>query len=235
MSSLQTQNTRFLENAFYRKGPKLLSGFSRPLYHNLKGLQYGYRFDKQQFGGMLRHTEAGMLYQWASELPAGSTIAEIGCYGGLSTSYLASGLKGKHGSKIIAIDPFNSDLDKQAELTDGCVLLNNKPTKALVAERLQKNGFGDFVELIEGYSQDVAKTWKQPIDFLWIDGNHEQAYQDYLDFKPFLTRHARVAVHDAHPRYGYASVVRDVLRIFADDNEWKNLEQVKSIISGIRK
>jgi len=227
-------NAEFLENAFYRKGPKLLSGFSRPVYHNIIGLLHGYKFDKRDFGGMLRHTEAGMLSKWASELPAGSTIVEIGCFGGLSTSYLASGIKGKAGSRIIAMDPFNSDLDKQAELTDNCVALDDKPTKALVASRMQQNGFGDFVELIEGYSQEVAKTWNRPIDFLWIDGNHEQAYQDYVDFKPFLKKGSRVAVHDAHPRYGYEAVVRDVRKIFANDNEWRDLEQVKSIISGVR-
>jgi len=227
-------NAQFLENAFYRKGPKLLSGFSKPFYHNLMGLLHGYKFDKRVYGGMLRHTEAGMLYKWASELPPGSTIVEIGCYGGLSTSFLASGMKGKPGSKIIAMDPFNSDLDKQAELTDNCVALEGKPTKVLVASRMQQSGFGDFVELIEGYSQDVAKNWSQPIDFLWIDGNHEQAYQDYIDFKPFLKKGARVAVHDAHPRYGYEAVVRDVRKIFANDDEWRDMEQVKSIITGIR-
>jgi len=46
-------NAEFLENAFYRKGPKLLSGFSRPVYHNIIGLLHGYKFDKRDFGGML--------------------------------------------------------------------------------------------------------------------------------------------------------------------------------------
>ncbi len=89
------------------------------------------------------------------------------------------------------------------------------------------------MELIEGYSQEVAGEWTRPIDFLWIDGNHEQAWRDFADFKPFLTRNARVAVHDAHPRYGYAQVARDARRIFAVDAEWRDLEHVKSIISGV--
>jgi hypothetical protein len=43
-----------------------------------------------------------------------------------------------------------------------------------------------------------------------------------------------VAVHDAHPRYGYMTVVNDVRRIFSE-GKWTDMEMVKSIISGIRK
>ena len=226
-------NAEFLEKAF-ADGSKLVSGFSRPLFHNLAGIVFGRKFDKHHYGGMLRHTEAGMLYLWARELPPGSTVVEIGCYGGLSTSYLAAGIKGKQGSMVYAMDPFGSDLQQQAELTDHRVILDQKPTIDLVRQRMSEAGYGDYVTLIEGYSQNVAKEWEHPIDFLWIDGNHEQAFQDYLDFKPFLVAGARVAVHDAHPRYGYDSVVRDVRKIFAEDHEWRDLEHVKSIISGVR-
>lgn len=222
----------FLEKAWSESGPKVISGFSRPLYHNIAGLMYGRRYDKKAYGGMIRHTEAGMLTQWASQVPERGVVVEIGCYGGLSTSYLLNGLQ-KRSGKIYAIDPFNSDLDKQAELTDNCVPLEQKPTKELVASRLENNGFGGMFELIEGYSQEAARQWDPSIkiDFLWIDGNHEQAYQDFKDFEPHLAPGARVAVHDAHPRYGYAAVVDDVRKIF-NSRKWIGLEHVKSIISG---
>jgi predicted O-methyltransferase YrrM len=227
-------NAEFLEKAF-TDGPKLVSGFSRPFFHNLAGIVHGHKFDNKHYGGMLRHTEAGMLYLWARALPQGSTIVEIGCYGGLSTSYLAAGIRGKRGSMIYAMDPFDSDLRQQAELSDHRVALQDKPAIGRVRQRISDSGYGDCVILIEGYSQNIAREWERPIDFLWIDGNHEQALQDYLDFKPFLSVGARVAVHDAHPRYGYDSVVRDVRKIFADDSEWRDLEHVKSIITGVRR
>ncbi|MGY0219522.1 class I SAM-dependent methyltransferase [Endozoicomonadaceae bacterium StTr2] len=226
-------NAEFLERAWSENGPKLISGFSRPLFHNLMGLLHGYKYDKKSYGGMIRHSEAGMLYCWSRQLPPLATIVEIGCYGGLSTSYLAAGCKGKQDCRIYSIDPFSSDLERQAELTDNCVSLTDKPTRELVSERLTKNGFGDIVELIEGYSQDVAAQWSKPIDFLWIDGNHEQALQDFNDFRPWLKKGARVALHDAHPRYGYQEVVRDVAQIFASDDDWCEMEHVKSIITGI--
>jgi predicted O-methyltransferase YrrM len=226
--------TEFLEQAWRENGPKVVSGFSRPLYHNLQGLLHGYKYDKHAYGGMIRHTEAGMLSQWASRVPQNGVIVEIGCYGGLSTSYLLRGSR-KSSARVYAIDPFNSDIDTQAERTDHCVPLENKPSKELVAQRLDENGFAGRYSLIESYSQEAARNWDPSvkIDFLWIDGNHEQAYQDFKDFEPFLAPGARVAVHDAHPRYGYMTVVEDVKKIFAE-GEWTDLEQVKSIIAGRR-
>ncbi len=135
-------NQAFLDHAFAERGPKVLGGFSRPWYHNLMGLLHGHQYDKKRYGGMLRHTEAAMLFVWARQLPAGATIVEIGCYGGLSTSYLAAGVRGKANCKVYAIDPFAADLDKQAERTDHCVSLDGKPTREVVAERLRAGGFG---------------------------------------------------------------------------------------------
>lgn len=226
--------SNFLDKAWSENGPKIISGFSRPLYHNLMGLLHGYRYDKKAYGGMIRHTEAAMLKQWARQVPAGGVVVEIGCYGGLSSSYLLNGLKHK-GGRLFSIDPFCSDLDKQESLSDACVSLEDKPSKTLVSERLTNNGFAGMFELIEGYSEDVAAHWDPAlkIDFLWIDGNHEQAYQDFKGFEPHLNPMARVAVHDAHPRYGYESVVQDVRKLFAEGS-WQDFEHVKSIISARR-
>jgi predicted O-methyltransferase YrrM len=231
-TSNSTPNREFFARAFGNQGPKVWNGFSRPLYHNVMGLLHGHKFSKMGYGGMIRHTEAAMLTKWAGEIPEGGTIVEIGCYGGLSTSYLCLGASRRRG-RIYSIDPFDSDLDKQAQLTDHAVALENKPTRAMVRQRLEALGAGDRVELIEGYSQEVVKTWNRPIDFLWIDGNHDQAWQDYQDWAPFLNPRARVGLHDAHPRYGILKVAEDAQRIFSSD-EWEQLEHVKSIITGVR-
>jgi predicted O-methyltransferase YrrM len=224
----------FLEEAWRENGPKPVSGFSRPLYHNLQGLLHGYRYDKNAYGGMIRHTEAGMLTTWASRVPPRGVIVEIGCYGGLSTSYLLRGAQ-KRNAHVYAIDPFNSDIEAQSQRTDDTVPLENKPSRELVDQRLRANGFAGRFTLIENFSREAAEDWDPAmgIDFLWIDGNHEQAYQDFKDFEPFLNPRARVAVHDAHPRYGYAAVVEDVKTIF-NDGAWTDLEHVKSIIAGRR-
>jgi predicted O-methyltransferase YrrM len=226
-------NAAFLERAFRDAGPKLINGFSRPFYHNLMGLLHGRRFARAPLGGMLRHTEAGMLYQWARQLPRRSLIVEIGCYAGLSTRYLASGCR-RNESRVVAIDPFASDPERQARLSDGQVSLHGKPGREQVRQGLEKDGLDGWVELIEGYAQEVARDWSRPVNFLWIDGNHDRALQDYRDWSPFLAPGARLAIHDAHPRYGLPNVAEAAREIFSGE-EWQQLEHVKSIISGIRK
>ena len=37
----------FLEKAWSESGPKVISGFSRPIYHNIAGLLHGHRYDKK--------------------------------------------------------------------------------------------------------------------------------------------------------------------------------------------
>lgn len=225
---------QFLEFSWNKKGLKLFSGFSQPVYHNIQGILNGRKYDKRAYGGMIRHTEAAMLTHWAGQVPKAGVVVEIGCYGGLSTSYLLRGLQKKNGH-IYGIDPFARDLSRQADLTDNCVSLDDKPSKTLVEQRLENNGFKGRFTLIEGFSQEAAREWNPAvkIDFLWIDGNHEQAYRDFKDFEPHLNPGARVAVHDAHPRYGYMTVVNDVRRIFAE-GQWSDMEMVKSIITGRR-
>lgn len=226
-------NAAFVDRAFRDRGPKILSGFSRPFYHNLAGLLHGRRFSKGRYGGMIRHTEAAMLYHWARKLPPRSTVVEIGCYGGLSTSYLALGCK-ENDSKIFAIDPFDSMMDQQSVRNDHCVPLEDKPSRQFVTQRLQTSGLADRVQLIEGFAEELVKTWSGPIHFLWIDGNHDRAYQDYVDWSPFLAPRARVAIHDAHPRYGLPKVAEDARKILSTE-EWGDLEHVKGIMTGVRR
>ncbi len=232
MKPLQSDASAFFDRAYSTASPKIWYGFSRPIHHNIQGLLFGHRFSKSDYGGMMRHTEAAMLSRWAGEVPEGGTIVEIGCYGGLSTSYLLMGSR-RNRARIFSIDPFDSDLRKQADLTDNCVPLEAKPSLATVRERLARTGEGDRVELIEGYSQEVVRDWTRKIDFLWIDGNHDQAYQDFVDWSPFLNPAARVAFHDAHPRYGYRQVAEDARRVFMSGG-WTRLEHVKGIVTGVR-
>jgi predicted O-methyltransferase YrrM len=226
-------NAGFLEKAFRDLSPKMVFGFSRPIYHNFAGVFFGHRFNKSENGGMIRHTEGAMLYLWASRLAPGSTVLEIGCYGGLSTSYLAAGCQ-KSRSKVFSIDPFDSEMDKQARLSDQAVSLENKPSREEVAARLRARGLDASVELNQGFAEEFVRHWSRPIHFLWIDGNHNRARQDYLDWSPFLAPRARVAFHDAHPRYGLPHVAEAVREIFSTD-EWRDLEHVKGILTAVRK
>jgi len=50
-------------------------------------------------------------------------------------------------------------------------------------------------------SDNLAKEWAKPIDFLFIDGDHhyEQVKRDYLHFSEFVTLNGFMIFHDTFP------------------------------------
>lgn len=92
---------------------------------------------------------------------------------------------------------------------------------------------------IEAFSQDAIRDWRQPIDFLLIDGDHQEhaVERDWEDWRPYLTEKGIVAFHDARlfpggwtsPDYG---PVRFVDRVFRNDNSspWAIVEEVDSFV-----
>ena len=206
--------------------------FSNPIKHRFFEFLYGHKFNNNGIIGFLRTSEGGMLYRWASTLPQNSVILEIGVLNGLSTCYLGAGAK-KSNSKVYSIDPFSSELDRQIEEHDNSSYkVQKKKSKEEVNNMLSEKGLDDNVKLIEGFSIDVSKTWDREIDFLWIDGNHNQTRQDYEAWRKFLKNGSRVAFHDSHPKYGRQEIA-DYVESVLKKEKIKDLEQVKSTISFI--
>lgn len=68
--------------------------------------------------------------------------------------------------------------------------------------------FKDFshprLQFINKPSNDLAKTWKEPIDILYIDGDHryEAVKQDYALFSRFVRETGLIIFHDTnHPQF----------------------------------
>lgn len=80
---------------------------------------------------------------------------------------------------------------------------------------LRRAGVEHSVEAHRAYSRDLARDWKRPIRFLWIDGDHTYngAKADVDLFRRHLTPNAIVAFHDVlHSFEGPVRVfVEDVL------------------------
>ena len=117
---------------------------------------------------MLSLPEGATLHKITSLLPPRSTVVEIGCYKGLSTSFILSGLRSN--SKLYSIDPFDKDLNKQLEeikkykdrnyKRTEYELMKIKSKKIFVEKELKKRGFTRFL-LIEDYSFNIAKKWNK--------------------------------------------------------------------------
>jgi predicted O-methyltransferase YrrM len=187
-----------------------------------------------EFRTMLSPKERLFLYNSAASRPRKSTVVEIGTYAGGSTYFLAHGAK-KSESKVYGIDPFESYKDRQISEGDNSKFLgklHRKPTLHEVKKNLSRTGVAKEVDLIQGFSTEVAQAWNNgKVDFLWIDGNHNMAAIDYYNWKPHLSENAIVAFHDTRfPKYGKERVTRDVEAIIDSENI-RDIQNVRSITS----
>ena len=75
------------------------------------------------------------------------------------------------------------------------------------------------VEWIERFSHQAVETWKTPLDFLFIDGDHsyEACLRDWSQWSPFVVAGGIVAFHDARVfEGGWTSADWGPVRVIAD-------------------
>jgi predicted O-methyltransferase YrrM len=119
------------------------------------------------------------------------TIVEIGSSRGLSTCTLALGCRHNGAGRVYAIDPHvnNAWTDRGTHGT----------TLTFLGDRLRDYELEPYCQVMTMTSQEIAETWSEPIDLLFIDGDHtyEGVKYDFEAFAPWLTRHAVVLFHDS--------------------------------------
>jgi len=96
---------------------------------------------------------------------------------------------------VVAIDPHNfNNAELQEQRTEP-----DSSTFQEFQENLRQAGVSEMVDVRRAYSHDVAAQWRDPIRFLWIDGDHSWAgaKADFADFFPYLLPDSIVALHDA--------------------------------------
>lgn len=162
----------------------------------------------QTMAGHLTDTEARFLTMVAAIPSSEGVILEIGSFKGRSTIALAKAAKkaGAAHTGLWAVDPFTSP-------TETCPDLEVPSSYPEFCDNLKRAGVTDQVEVFQGFSYDMAPSWKEKIRFLWIDGDHtyKGAKTDFDLFSPFLEDGAIIAFHDTlHSHDGPC-------RVFAND------------------
>jgi predicted O-methyltransferase YrrM len=160
--------------------------------------------------GFLTEREARFLALAATAAPALGAILEIGSFKGKSTVGLAS-VAARYGlGVVVAVDPFTAPSSTDPNLAGQASSYDD------FRRTLAKAGLTQQVEVHRTFSRDLARDWRRPIRFLWIDGDHTYrgAKQDLDLFAPHLVDGAIVALHDVlHSFEGPIRVfVEDVLR-----------------------
>jgi predicted O-methyltransferase YrrM len=116
-------------------------------------------------------------------------VVEIGSAQGASTCFIAQGLRENGFGRLTAIDPHVRTDWNDVGATDSYeTLVKNLRSLDLIAQ----------VEVVRDFSAQVGARWSDPIDLLFIDGDHsfERVQEDWRLFSPFVREFGCVAFHD---------------------------------------
>lgn len=170
------------------------------------GLRYYRMSSFKLLDGWLIDQEALELFGLARSLSESSpVVVEIGSWCGKSSVVIAMALLGKKQPRLCCIDPFDEMGDprcsedhrfsKSFRLAKG--YLGGSP-RTKFDENVQSLGVGDVITVYQGYSHDLAETWRDKLDLVFIDGNHnyDAVRQDFLDWSRFIKPGGFIAFHD---------------------------------------
>lgn len=153
------------------------------------------------------------------------TIVEIGVAEGVSALALREGMD--HHATLYLIDPFH---------LSRVPFLNFMKRAARHAVDTCHNG---RVVWIEKFSQDAVASWKEPIDLLLIDGDHQEksVLRDWQQWSGFIRARGVAIFHDARvfaegwctPEYGPVKAVDSLFRC-TSAGEWSIVEEIDSLV-----
>ena len=153
--------------------------------------------------GWLTESEAVDLYHHARNCTGKGVIVEIGSWKGKSTISLGKGSKAGNNVPVYAIDPHTGASDTIALFGHICTFKEFESN--IAAANLH-----DIVNPIVLTSEEAAKNFNKPIEFIFIDGDHEYEFAK-LDFQlwyPKLITGGIMAFHDSFDFKGSRKVVR---------------------------
>lgn len=189
----------------------------------MRGLKYASLMPYVSVDGWLTVDEAIALYELARSLPHERPLAvEIGCWQGKSSICLARGLHGKNAPRLCCIDPFDAsgDAPSAGEYAARADRVGG-PLRTAFEHNLQEAGLREFVEVRQGLSHEQVKAWREPIDLLFLDGDHGDAaaLRDFRDWTPHIRPGGYLVMHDVvHPVHtGPRRVVDEHVRT---DPQW---------------
>lgn len=130
---------------------------------------------------------------WLGHLRGESDVigAEIGTFKGDSAQWMLDNIFTHPTSKYHCIDPFTGSIEHHVRKMDMSTLEKDS------REKLKKYA---NVEIHKGYSQDVLRTWRGKLDFLYVDGDHTARgclRDSVLGFD--LLNHRGVMIFDDYP------------------------------------
>ena len=120
-------------------------------------------------------------------------VVEIGVYEGASALLLLEELGAE--AELHLIDPFG----RRPDALPAGWGASEWATRRLVARHARRRAEAPSVRWHVDLSLDVASGWREPVDLVFIDGDHseEGCETDWLSWSPFVVEGGRVVFHDA--------------------------------------
>lgn len=143
--------------------------------------------------------ERAFLFRLAADLPPDSAVIEIGSWGGISTCYLAAGLRGP-GATVHAVDSFQGLADPPAgEAGKGQARVRGPG--ALFRIQARRLGLAGHIRLLPHESAEAVERIgieRGSAAMVFFDGDHayEGCRSDFDRWLPFLAPGGVVAIHD---------------------------------------
>lgn len=135
----------------------------------------------------------------------GSPFLEVGSYCGRSTVWLGAAAR-QSGTVVFAVDHHRGSEENQPGWEWHDTSLVDPETGRLdtlphFRRTIARAGLDDVVIAVVGESPVVARWWKTPLAFLFIDGGHgiEPARLDYELWTPLVAPGGTLAIHDVFP------------------------------------
>jgi predicted O-methyltransferase YrrM len=147
--------------------------------------------------GSIRLSEGLRLALLASRVKNG-VIVEIGAFRGMSTCFLASGSQHGYGIPVFTIDCWDMR-PAYREKEYRKYHPYDSPENKVIFDR-QTLPYRELVHPIQGFASEVVRNWDKDIGLLFIDGHHDEAWQDYRNWSPFIQPGGFLVWHDANWR-----------------------------------
>jgi hypothetical protein len=198
----------------------------------LRGWRYLPLLPYTSIDGWLTIDEAIALYELSRGLPDERPLAvEIGSWQGKSSVCLARGLAGKFQPRLCCIDPFDaSTSDASAGEYGARAQAVGGPLRSAFDDNVRAAGVRDVVQVKQGTSHQHAVGFQEPIDLLFLDGDHsyDAVRQDFADWAPKVRPGGFLVMHDVvHPVHdGPRRVVEECVR---GDARWSDARFVDSM------
>jgi predicted O-methyltransferase YrrM len=150
--------------------------------------------------GWTRDAEAVALAHLSQSLPHSAVILEIGCFLGCSTVLLAGARKLRGSGKVHCVDPFDASGDAFS-VPIYRVISNSLRTslRQCFEDNIRRAGLSELVEIHQSRACELAATWTEPLDLLFLDGDHSylEVRSTYESWFPFLKLGGIIAVHNS--------------------------------------